>query len=164
MAATSTLTAEHIRRLERIRQREDAVFRSRVTTSQGLDQKAREVMPRGVPMAWMAGLYRTPPLWVSHAAGATFTDVDGNDYLDFNVCDMSAVLGYAHPRLAEVISEQARRGVQLFLPVEAALAVCFSLSWGWFQALLRDASFNGSLSVGSSPRLPSPSRYATARN
>jgi glutamate-1-semialdehyde 2,1-aminomutase len=127
MAATSALTAEHLRRLERIRQREDAAFRSRVSTSQGLDVKAREVMPRGVPMAWMAGLYRTPPLWVSHGAGATFTDVDGNDYLDFNVCDMSAVLGYAHPRVAEVISEQARRGVQFFLPVEAALAVCEQL-------------------------------------
>ena len=127
MAATSALTAEHIRRLERIRQREEAAFRSRVTTSLGLDLKAREVMPHGVPMAWMAGLYRTPPLWVSHGSGATFTDVDGNDYLDFNICDMSAVLGYAHPRLATVISEQALRGVQFFLPVEPAFAVCEQL-------------------------------------
>jgi glutamate-1-semialdehyde 2,1-aminomutase len=127
MAATSVLTAEHIRRLERIRQREDAAFRSRVTTSLGLDLKAREIMPHGVPMAWMAGLYRTPPLWVSHGSGATFSDVDGNDYLDFNICDMSAVLGYAHPRLATVISEQALRGVQFFLPVEPAFAVCEQL-------------------------------------
>ena len=85
------------------------------------------MMPSGVPMAWMAGFYRTPPLWAAHGQGATFTDVDGNTYIDFNVGDMSAVLGYGHPRVADVIAEQAARGVQLFLPVEAALAVCEQL-------------------------------------
>jgi glutamate-1-semialdehyde 2,1-aminomutase len=40
---------------------------------------------------------------------------------------MSAVLGYAHPRLTEVISSQAARGVQLFLPIESALTVCEQL-------------------------------------
>ena len=78
-------------------------------------------------MAWMAGFYRTPPLWLSHGQGATFTDVDGNSYIDFNVGDMSSVLGYAHPRLTQVIAEQAARGVQMFLPVESALAVCEQL-------------------------------------
>jgi glutamate-1-semialdehyde 2,1-aminomutase len=75
----------------------------------------------------MAGFYRTPPPWVSHGQGATFTDVDGNSYIDFNVGDMSSVLGYAHPRLTQVITEQAARGVQMFLPVESALAVCEQL-------------------------------------
>jgi hypothetical protein len=78
-------------------------------------------------MAWMAGFYRTPPVWVACGRGATFTDVDGNTYLDFNVGDMSTVLGYAHPRVTEVITEQAARGVQMFLPVESALAVCEQL-------------------------------------
>ena len=40
---------------------------------------------------------------------------------------MSAVLGYAHPRLIQVIGEQAERGVQFFLPVESAFAVCEQL-------------------------------------
>ncbi|WP_052441853.1 aminotransferase class III-fold pyridoxal phosphate-dependent enzyme [Streptacidiphilus anmyonensis] len=95
--------------------------------SLALGTQARGCMPSGVPMAWMAGFYRTPTLWVSHGHGATFTDVDGNTYLDFNVGDMSTVLGYAHPRLGEVIGEQAARGVQMFLPVESALAVCEQL-------------------------------------
>jgi glutamate-1-semialdehyde 2,1-aminomutase len=84
-------------------------------------------MPSGVPMAWMAGFYRTPPPWVSHGQGATFTDVDGNSYLDFNIGDMSSVLGYAHPRLTQVIGAQAGRGVQMFLPVESAIPVCEQL-------------------------------------
>ena len=31
--------------------------------------KAAQVMPNGVPMAWMAGLFCTPPLWLSHVTG-----------------------------------------------------------------------------------------------
>ena len=40
-------------------------------------------------MSWMFGLYRTPPLYIDRGQGASFTDVDGNDYLDFNLCDLS---------------------------------------------------------------------------
>jgi glutamate-1-semialdehyde 2,1-aminomutase len=127
MDATAGLTQGHRDNLQRIRQREDAEFRSRVPKSLALGSKARQVMPAGVPMAWMAGFYRTPPLWVAGGSGANFTDADGNRYIDFNVCDMSSILGYAHPRLTEAISAQAARGVQLFLPSESAMGVCEQL-------------------------------------
>jgi glutamate-1-semialdehyde 2,1-aminomutase len=127
MDVSAGLTEQHRDNLRRIRQREDAEFRSRIPRSLTLGSKARQVMPAGVPMAWMAGYYRTPPLWLSHGSGASFTDIDGNSYVDFNVCDMSAILGYAHPRLTEVISAQAARGVQLFLPIESAVVVCGQL-------------------------------------
>jgi glutamate-1-semialdehyde 2,1-aminomutase len=127
MDASTVLTGQQRRCLSRIRQREDDAFRERVPRSLALGSRAAGVMPSGVPMAWMAGFYRTPPVWVSHGKGARFTDVDGNTYLDFNVGDMSTVLGYAHPRLNQVIGEQAARGVQTFLPDESALAVCEQL-------------------------------------
>src|SRR5664279_4851990 len=127
MSEAGVLTAGQRDRLARMRQREDEAFSARVPRSLEHGRAAGQVMPNGVPMAWMAGLFRTPPVWVSHGQGARFTDVDGNSYLDFNVCDMSAVLGYAHPRLTEVIAAQAARGVQFFLPVEAAGAVCEQL-------------------------------------
>jgi len=127
MDASTGLTARQRDRLTSIWGREEAAFRARVPRSLALGWSACSVMPSGVPMAWMAGFYRTPPLWAASGQGATFTDVDGNNYVDFNIGDMSAVLGYAHPRLTEVIAEQAARGVQLFLPVEAALAVCEQL-------------------------------------
>jgi glutamate-1-semialdehyde 2,1-aminomutase len=121
------LTERQRHALTRIRQREDDAFRARIPKSLALGSKARLAMPSGVPMAWMAGFYRTPPLWISHGRGATLTDVDGNSYLDFNICDMSTVLGYAHPRLNHVIGEQAARGVQMLAPVESVLAVCEQL-------------------------------------
>ncbi|HEY2638478.1 MAG TPA: aminotransferase class III-fold pyridoxal phosphate-dependent enzyme [Streptosporangiaceae bacterium] len=127
MDSVAELTDRQRERLTAIRHRETDEFRARVANSLGLGSKARESMPSGVPMAWMAGFYRTPPLWVSHGEGAAFVDVDGNRYVDFNVGDMSAVLGYAHPRLSQVIAEQAARGVQMFLPAKPALAVCEQL-------------------------------------
>jgi glutamate-1-semialdehyde 2,1-aminomutase len=125
--SVAELTDRHRERLTAIRHRETDGFRARIPNSLRLGSKARESMPSGVPMAWMAGFYRTPPLWVSHGEGASFVDVDGNRYVDFNVGDMSAVLGYAHPRLSQVIAEQAARGVQMFLPAEPVLAVCEQL-------------------------------------
>jgi glutamate-1-semialdehyde 2,1-aminomutase len=122
------LTDRQRDRLRGIWGREEAAFRDRIPRSLALGSRAAGCMPSGVPMAWMAGYYRFPAPWVSRGGGATFTDVDGNAYLDFNICDMSAVLGYAHPRLTEVIAEQAARGVQLFLPAESALAVCEQLT------------------------------------
>jgi glutamate-1-semialdehyde 2,1-aminomutase len=127
MDASTVLTGQQRGCLTRIREREEAAFRARIPRSLALGSKARTTMPGGVPTPWMAGYYRTPPLWVAHGSGATFTDVDGHRYLDFNVCDMSAILGYAHPRVTQVIGEQAARGVQMFLPAEPALAVCEQL-------------------------------------
>ena len=127
MDASTVLTGQQRGCLTRIQDREEAAFRARIPKSLALGSKARTTMPGGVPTPWMAGYYRTPPLWVAHGSGATFTDVDGHRYLDFNVCDMSAILGYAHPRVTQVIGEQAARGVQMFLPAEPALAVCEQL-------------------------------------
>jgi glutamate-1-semialdehyde 2,1-aminomutase len=127
MDTIAGLTAHQLENLRRIRSREDIEFRSRVPKSLALGTKARQVMPAGVPMSWMAGYYRTPTLWISHGGGPSFTDVDGNSYIDFNVSDMSTILGYANPRLLEAIHAQAARGVQFFLPVESALAVCDQL-------------------------------------
>jgi glutamate-1-semialdehyde 2,1-aminomutase len=127
MDASAGLTERQRERLTGILHRETDIYRARIPKSLDLGSKARETMPNGVPMAWMAGFYRTPPLWVSHGQGAAFTDADGNRYVDFNVGDMSSVLGYAHPRLTQVIAEQAARGVQMFLPTEPALGVCEQL-------------------------------------
>jgi glutamate-1-semialdehyde 2,1-aminomutase len=125
---TATVLSDRQRtRLTALRQREDDRFRSAIPNSLALDLRARAAMPNGVPMAWMAGLFRTPPIWAAGGSGSRFSDIDGNSYVDFNLCDMSAMLGYGHPRLTEVIAEQAARGVQLMLPVEAVLTVCEQL-------------------------------------
>jgi glutamate-1-semialdehyde 2,1-aminomutase len=111
------------RRLGRLRAAEDAAFAQRRPRSAAVHARAVEHLPNGVPMAWMRGLYRTAPIFIDHGSGARFSDVDGNEYLDFNVCDLSMTLGFGNEVIAETLARQARRGTQFLLPTEDAIAV-----------------------------------------
>jgi glutamate-1-semialdehyde 2,1-aminomutase len=51
--------------------------------SGALFSQARGVMPAGVPMSWMSKWPGPYPIFVQSAQGARFTDVDGNEYIDF---------------------------------------------------------------------------------
>jgi glutamate-1-semialdehyde 2,1-aminomutase len=96
--------------------------------SMALSQRARTTMPRGVPMAWMDELYDHPPVWVSHGDGARFWDVDGNEYLDLYVADMSAFCGHGHPAVVEAVSACIARGNQFLLPSADAVTVAEHLA------------------------------------
>ena len=61
-------------KLANLRRREDSTFSANTARSAQLHARAGRHMPGGVPMAWMKGLYRTPPIFVSHGEGATFFD------------------------------------------------------------------------------------------
>ncbi|HYI19450.1 MAG TPA: transaminase [Solirubrobacteraceae bacterium] len=108
-------------RLEALHAREAAVFTARTARSAAHLDRAREHMPDGVPMAWMAGLYDHRPVVVAHGAGCRFSDLDGNAYLDFNQADLSATCGFAPQPVLDAIAERAARGLQFLLPVEEAL-------------------------------------------
>jgi glutamate-1-semialdehyde aminotransferase len=111
------------RRLAELRLAEDREFARRTVRSRELQERARAHMPLGVPMSWMAGLYRTPPIYVAGGAGAYFTDADGNDYLDFNLCDLSMTIGYGNPAVAGALGTQASRGSHFLLPTADAIVV-----------------------------------------
>ena len=107
---------------------ENARFAVERPKSMALLQQARKSMPRGVPMSWMDDLYEHPPVWVSHGKGAHFTDVDGHEYLDMYVADMSAFCGHAPTAVVEAVSAQMARGNQFLLPTEDAIAVAEHLA------------------------------------
>lgn len=122
------MTAAHAfsfdrQRLAQLREREDASFSARTQGSQALRAEAQAFMPQGVPMAWMVSLNRFSPPFIQHAAGAGFTDVDGNHYLDFNVADLSMTMGYGPGPIVEAVSRQVRQGAQFLLPTADAIAV-----------------------------------------
>jgi len=110
-------------RLHTLRVREDADFHTRIPRSLELVAHARRSMPDGVPMAWMGGLYRHPPILVDEGSGARFRDVDGNTYLDMNQSDMSMNCGYGSPSIVATGSERLRKGSQFLLPTEDAIVV-----------------------------------------
>jgi glutamate-1-semialdehyde 2,1-aminomutase len=114
-------------RLSALRQREEKTFQARITGSARLQAKARMLMPDGVPMSWMAGLYDHAPLFVAGGEGSRFADVDGNHYIDFNLADLSNTIGYGANAVSDRLAAQAARGIQHLLPTEDAIAVAAEL-------------------------------------
>lgn len=84
-------------------------------------------MPDGVPMAWMAGLYDHSALFISGGQGSSFTDVDGNSYIDFNLADLSNTIGYGENAVSQALARQAGIGIQHLLPTEDAIFVASEL-------------------------------------
>ena len=119
--------AIHPGRLGALRAREDAAFTARIPRSRALAEEAARVMPSAVPMAWMAGCYRHPPLYVAGGEGARFRDVDGNVYLDFNQADLSMNCGFGPPAVADAVDARFRKGSSFLLPTEDAIAVSRAL-------------------------------------
>jgi glutamate-1-semialdehyde aminotransferase len=124
MTTLNTYTAMIDRtRLAALRADEDRSFIERTAGSRAACQRAAAHMPLGVPMPWMAGLWRTPPIYIASGHGAYFTDIDGNRYLDFNLCDLSMTVGYGNEFVARAAQEQSRRGTHFLAPTEDAIAV-----------------------------------------
>jgi len=85
-------------------------------------------MPNGVPMAWMSELYTHPPIFVDAGHGGTFTDIDGNTYIDFNLADTSMFTGYGVEAISEVVAKRVKDGSQFLLPTQDAVEVATRLA------------------------------------
>ena len=111
-----------------LRQQEEEAFAIRTKGSARLAARAKAHLPGSVPMAWMRGLYRTPPLYVTYGKGARFYDVDGNSYLDFNVADLSMTMGFGPKPIVEAVSRQIADGSQFLLANEDSIQVAEELA------------------------------------
>jgi glutamate-1-semialdehyde 2,1-aminomutase len=115
-------------RLADLRERELRRFAELRPRGQAALDRARASMPNGVPMTWMAALYEHPPIVVERGNGGSFSDVDGNDYVDFNLADTSMFTGYGIEALARTVGERAAAGPQFLLPGEDAAEVAEELA------------------------------------
>ena len=80
-------------------------------------KRAEKVLPSGVNSPVRA--FRAvggDPLVIANAHGATITDVDGNDYLDFVGSWGPLILGHANPTVIEAIEKTARLGTSYGAP------------------------------------------------
>jgi glutamate-1-semialdehyde 2,1-aminomutase len=87
--------------------------------SQDIFRRATEVLVGGVNSPVRA--FRAvggDPIIVDHAAGARLWDADGNEYLDYVGSWGALILGHAHPKVIQAISDQARRGTSYGMPTE----------------------------------------------
>ncbi len=111
-----------------VKEREDAAFVAARPRSRELWESGQAVMPNGVPMSWLRTSYDHPPLFVESAAGSTLRDVDGHEYADFNIADMSMFTGYGPAPVVEAVSRQVAAGAQYLLPTEDSIWVAGELA------------------------------------
>jgi glutamate-1-semialdehyde 2,1-aminomutase len=119
--------------VRRLKAREDARFRDAHPRSIELTERGSGSMPHGVPMAWLAdaNTYDHPPMWAAKGKGSRFACVDGHEYVDFNVADMSMFCGYSPDPIVEAVARRMADGNQFLLPTEDSIWVAEELSRRW---------------------------------
>src|SRR5205823_6050290 len=106
---------------------EVARFREARPRSRAMIARAREHMPNGAPMVWMA-FHDDQLVYIDHGEGPGFTDIDGFGYVDFNASDMAMFCGHANPAIVAAVQARAARSTQFLLPTEESVAVAEELA------------------------------------
>jgi len=114
--------------LKALHAREEERFLARTPKSRELFEKAKGVMPGGVPMSWMAKWPGKYPLFVASAQGAHFVDVDGNEFIDLCLGDTGSMTGHSPQATVAAISAQLKRGMTAMLPTDDAVVVSTELA------------------------------------
>jgi glutamate-1-semialdehyde 2,1-aminomutase len=74
-------------------------------------------------MSWMESLYEYPPVFAEKGSGSRFRDVDGHEYLDMYLGDMSGFCGHAPAAVVDAVSRRMAAGNHFLLPGEDAVVV-----------------------------------------
>jgi glutamate-1-semialdehyde 2,1-aminomutase len=115
-------------KLQALHAREEERFVVRTPKSRELFEKAKGVMPGGVPMSWMTKWPGKYPLFVASAQGAHFVDVDGNEYIDLCLGDTGSMTGHSPKPTVDAITSQLAKGMTAMLPTDDAVAVSSELA------------------------------------
>src|SRR6266498_4244310 len=117
---TKALDRSH---LQFVLEREKQLFQKEHPKSYELYKRATKSLHGGVPMLWMIRWAGAFPMFVKEAKGAHFTDVDGNDYIDFCLGDTGAMTGHGPGATVNAINAQILKGITLMLPYEDVIWV-----------------------------------------
>jgi glutamate-1-semialdehyde 2,1-aminomutase len=117
MSAVDSIDTPHFAsKARRITQRELGVYIERTAGSMKATERARKVMPMGVPSSFQA--YDPHPIVVRRAQAAWMEDVDGNRYTDFDMGYGALFSGHCHPAVRRAVSEQLDNGTLYVTPCE----------------------------------------------
>lgn len=86
----------------------------RTKKSKEIHHKITDYIPYGVNSNQR--YYRPYPLYFNRAYGTRIWDVDGNEYIDFNMAYGALMVGHAHPLLSEELKNQLDNGILYTYP------------------------------------------------
>ncbi len=117
MSATNYALHQNLAdRAKEITRRELQKYAERTPGSQSATARAKQVLPLGVPSSLQ--YYDPHPVVVRHAAGARMLDVDGNEYVDYNMGFGALFAGHVNPVVRAAIERQLDDGTLYVTPAE----------------------------------------------
>ncbi|MFM7045315.1 MAG: aminotransferase class III-fold pyridoxal phosphate-dependent enzyme, partial [Ilumatobacteraceae bacterium] len=103
-------------RAKQITARELDLYVRRTPGSQAANERARKVLPMGVPSSFQA--YDPHPVVVRRAQSSWMEDVDGNRYIDYDMGFGALFSGHCHPAVRTAIESQLDDGTLFVTPCE----------------------------------------------
>ncbi|WP_233437666.1 aspartate aminotransferase family protein [Candidatus Korarchaeum cryptofilum] len=95
-------------RLDKVPASELELFKKRTPKSGEIFEEVSGMVPFGVNSNYR---YADPyPIYMKRAKGSRIWDVDGNEYIDFNMAFGALGIGHSHPKLVEAIEEKIEEG------------------------------------------------------
>lgn len=103
-------------------EKELETYQKRTPQSRAAHERARGRLPLGVGSNYR--YYPPYPLFVRDANGVLIHDLDGNRYIDHNLCYGALLAGHCHPAVMKAVEERLRLGTMHGMPhlMEAELA------------------------------------------
>src|SRR5947207_2256175 len=95
-------------------QHELDIFVKRTPKSAEAHKKNLKRIPLGVASNYRA--YDPHPIFVKEAQGSHFRDLDGNDYIDHNLCFGALMAGHCHPAVMKAVERRLTTGTMFGMP------------------------------------------------
>ena len=89
-------------------------YEQRTPRSREAHQKTAKRVPLGVASNYR--FYPPYPISVKDARGGRFHDVDGNEYIDHNLCYGALMAGHCHPAVMKAVRERLELGTLFGMP------------------------------------------------
>src|SRR5437879_13729369 len=89
-------------------QKEISTFERRTPKSAEAHKKNLRRIPLGVASNYRA--YEPYPIFVKDARGSKFRDLDGNEYIDHNLCFGASMAGHCHPAVMKAVEKRLTTG------------------------------------------------------
>jgi len=95
-------------------EKEIAAYGKRTPRSREAHRRAVERLPLGVASNYRA--YEPYPIFVRDGDGGRLHDIDGNEYVDFNLCFGALMAGHRHPAVIRAVQEKLSTGTMFGMP------------------------------------------------
>jgi glutamate-1-semialdehyde 2,1-aminomutase len=113
------------KRIAELTKREQRTLADRTQRSRDRFERARKVMPAGVPSSFQAN---DPwPTYIERGEGSRVWDVDGNEYVDFHNGFGVMCIGHANPKVTAAVKARAEMGTHFAAPTVGSIIVAEEL-------------------------------------